>query len=105
MSDPATVMAYLASKARPILGSSRVKASKPLFGGTASLDLYPGDLHYKFRSEGHGVVVQRESVAGGFSVGMKDTLAASRWPDQLVIDLANHADANGQDWRRALESL
>jgi hypothetical protein len=61
-----------------------------------------GTIAYSFRQESGGLVVERQSVAGGFAVGMKDVLPASRWPEQLVIDVANNADATGQDWKATI---
>jgi hypothetical protein len=36
---------------------------------------------------------------------MKDALPASRWPELLVVDIANYADATGRDWKSAVAAL
>lgn len=93
---PDGLMDYLAG-ALQRAGSS-VRSSK----AGRQLDAKIGAMAYTFRQEGAGVMVERQSVAGGFAVGMKDILPASRWPEQLVIDVANNADSTGQDWKTAI---
>ena len=95
---PDGLIGYLASALQRSLPGSAARLSK----GGRQLDAKIGTMAYTFRQEGGGVTVERQSVAGGFAVGMKDIVPASRWPEQLVIDVANHADATGQDWKTAI---
>lgn len=44
-------------------------------------------------------MVEREAIAAGMAVGMKDTVPASRWPELLVLDAARTADEKGLGWQ------
>ncbi len=90
------------TKALPrVLPQSAVRTTK----GGRHLEARIGTMAYSFRREGGGILVERQSVAGGFAVGMKDLLPASRWPELFVVDIANHADATGRDWKSAVAAL
>src|SRR5207249_3634846 len=95
----------LAEGLRRVLPRSGVRLSRSLLGGSRELQVKVGTITYSFRQEGGGLVVERQSVAGGFAVGMRDVLPTSRWPEQLVIDVANNADATGQDWKATIAKL
>jgi hypothetical protein len=43
--------------------------------------------------------VERQAIAAGMAVGMKDTVPASRWPELLVFDVARSADEKGLGWQ------
>jgi hypothetical protein len=43
--------------------------------------------------------VERQAIAAGMSVGMRDTVPASRWPELLVLDVARAADERGLGWQ------
>lgn len=105
MSSPEEFLATLGPSLQKIVGRSGVRTSRALRGGPRALEARIDSLRYDFRREGQGLVVERQSIAGGFAVGMKDVLPLSRWPEQLAMDLANFADAHGQDWRQALAGL
>ena len=102
---PDAAIDHLAEGLRRVLPRSGVHLSRSLLGGSRELQVKVGTIAYSFRQEGGGLVVERQSVAGGFAVGMKDLLPASRWPEQLVIDVANNADATGQDWKATIARL
>jgi hypothetical protein len=99
--QPDALIGYLATALQGSASGSAVRLSR----GGRQLDAKIGTMAYTFRQEGSGVIVERQSVAGGFAVGMKDMLPASRWPELLVIDVANNADATGQDWKTAIAGL
>ena len=103
--SPDALIDHLATVLRPILPRSAVNLSKSLVGKNRRLQVRLGEIEYSFQQDGSRLVVERQSVAGGFAVGMKDVLPASRWPQQLVIDIANGVDANGQDWKAVLAKL
>lgn len=98
---PEGLLDHLADALPRILPRSAVRIAK----GGRQLEARIGTMAYTFRHEGGGLVVERQSVAGGFAVGMKDLLPASRWPEQLVVDIANDADATGHDWKSAVAAL
>ena len=95
------LIGHLATSLQRSLPRSAVRVGK----GGRQLEVRIATMAYSFRHEGAGLVVERQSVAGGFAVGMKDVLPASRWPEQLVVDVARNADATGQDWKSAVEAL
>lgn len=98
---PDGLLDHLAGALQVILPRSAVRLSN----GGRHLEARIGTMAYSFRREGSSLVVERQSVAGGFAVGMKDLLPASRWPQLLVVDLANHADSTGRDWKSAVAPL
>jgi hypothetical protein len=99
MADPQGLLSYL-STAVARLGSGAVRPSRSLLGSKISrLNLALGPVHYEIRQEGPGCVVERQAVAAGMSVGMKDIVPASRWPELLVLDVARAADEKGLGWQ------
>lgn len=102
--SPATLLDHLAAVLSQLLPRSAVKTSGSV-RGAKRLDVVIGTMAYTFQLEGPTFTVERQSIAGGFMVGMKDRLPASRWPEQLVVDLANHADDSGQDWKAAVARI
>mgnify|MGYP007135455243 CR=1 FL=1 len=105
LGTPDALLDHLAEELRRVLPRSAVQISRARLGGGRRLQVRVGTIAYTFRQEGSGMVVERQSVAGGFAVGMKDVLPASRWPEQLVRDVAENADATGQDWRATIAKL
>lgn len=84
---------------------SLTRSAVRLGKGGRQLEARIGTIAYSFRQSDGALVVERQSFAGGFAVGMKDMLPASRWPELLVVDLANNADATGRDWKSAIAAL
>lgn len=103
--NPDALFDHLSEALRGVLPRSAVQTSRALMGGSRRLQVRIGSIAYTFRRENAGVVVERQSVAGGFAVGMRDVLPASRWPEQLVMDVAENADSSGQDWRGSIAKL
>ena len=100
-SRPDGLLEHLAGALQRSLPRSAVRVGK----GGRQLEARIGTIGYTFRQEDHALMVERQSFAGGFAVGMKDMLPAGRWPEQLVVDVANNADTTGQDWKSAVAAL
>ena len=99
MSDPQGLLNYLSS-ALSLLGDGVARPRRSRLGSRISLvHLTLGTVHYEVRQEGAACVVERQSVAAGMPVGMKDTVPASRWPELLVLDVARAADQRGLGWQ------
>lgn len=101
LGKPEGLLDHLADALLRSLPRSAVRLGK----GGRQLEARIGTIAYSFRQSDGALVVERQSFAGGFAVGMKDMLPASRWPELLVVDLANNADATGQDWKSAIAAL
>ena len=99
MSDPQGLLNYLSS-ALSLLGDGVARPRRSRLGSRISLvHLTLGTVHYEVRQEGAACVVERQPVAAGMPVGMKDTVPASRWPELLVLDVARAADQRGLGWQ------
>jgi hypothetical protein len=99
MEDPQRLLDYLAS-ALSRLDASWVRVQRAMFRSKISrLQLVLGTIHYEMRQDGPGCVVERQTVAAGMPVGMKDLVPASRWPELLVLDVARAADERGLGWQ------
>jgi len=99
MADPRGLLAHLA-RALAGLGPGTVRPRRSLFGsGISRLHLVLGAIHYDLWREGAGCVVERQAVAAGMAVGMKDRVPASRWPELLVLDVARVCDEKGLGWQ------
>src|SRR5579864_2831076 len=102
--NPASIVDRIADGLQQSLPKGAIKRSTS-FGAGRRLEIRLGTLVYSFRFDGRILTVERQSVAGGFAVGMKDALPATRWPEQFVKDVAENADAAGQDWRAVVLRL
>jgi hypothetical protein len=99
MGDPQGLLAYLSNALRQ-LGAGTARPRRSLFGSKISrLHLTLGPIRYRMWQEGAGCIVERQAVAAGMAVGMKDTVPASRWPELLVLDVARAADDKGLGWQ------
>jgi len=99
MADPQGLLTYLCS-ALPRLGNDVARPQRSRLGSKISrVRLTLGTIHYEIRQEGPACVVERQAVAAGMPVGMKDTVPASRWPELLVFDVARTADERGLGWQ------
>jgi hypothetical protein len=99
MPDPQRLLAYL-TDALSGLGDGVARPRRSVLGSRISrLDLTLGAVRYEIRPEGPACVVERQAVAAGMPVGMKDTVPASRWPELLVLDVARTADERGLGWQ------
>lgn len=99
MADPQTLLFFLCT-AGGRLGTGVARPTRSLFGShIRRLRLAFGPVHYELRQEGSACVVEREAIAAGMAVGMKDTVPASRWPELLVLDAARTADEKGLGWQ------
>jgi hypothetical protein len=99
MGDPQGLLAYL-SGALAQLGAGTARPHRSLFGSKISrLRLTLGAMHYEMWQDGPACVVERQAVAAGMAVGMKDRVPASRWPELLVLDVARAADEKGLGWQ------
>jgi len=99
MADPQGLLRYLSS-ALSQLGHDVARPRRSLLGSKISrVDLTLGTVRYEVRQEGPACIVERQAVAAGMSVGMKDTVPASRWPELLALDVARAADERGLGWQ------
>jgi len=99
MADPQGLLSYLCS-ALSRLGNDVAQPQRSRLGSRISrVRLRLGTVHYEIRQEGAACVVERQAVAAGMPVGMKDTVPASRWPELLVLDVARTADERGLGWQ------
>lgn len=99
MADPQGLLVYLSS-ALSSLGAGTTRVQRPLFGSRISrLQLALGPIRYRIWQDGAACIVEREAVAAGLAVGMKDIVPASRWPELLVLDVARAADERGLGWQ------
>lgn len=99
MADPQGLLSFLSTTGAR-LGPGVARPTRSLFGSDIRrLRLAFGPVHYEIRREGSACVVERQAIAAGMSVGMKDTVPASTWPELLVLDAARTADEKGLGWR------
>jgi len=99
MADPQGLLSYLCS-ALSHLGADVARPQRSRLGSRISrVRLRLGTVHYELRQEGAACVVERQAVAAGMPVGMRDTVPASRWPELLVFDVARTADERGLSWQ------
>ncbi|MBO0730521.1 MAG: hypothetical protein J2P57_14780 [Acidimicrobiaceae bacterium] len=99
MADSQGLLRYL-STAAARLGTGVARPTKSPFGSNIRrLRLALGPIHYEIRQEGSACVVERQAIVAGMSVGMKDTVPASTWPQLLVLDVARTADEKGLGWQ------